>query len=59
MSELPNDPMILLSYVNTALRDRFSSLDAFCACYGADRKLLEQKLSLIDYQYDADTNRFV
>ena len=31
---LPNDPMILLSYVNTKLRDRDASLDQFC-----DRKV--------------------
>ena len=27
---LPQDPMILLSYVNTKLRDRDRDLDAFC-----------------------------
>ena len=27
---IPNDPMILLSYLNTALRDRYDSLAALC-----------------------------
>ena len=27
---LPQDPFILLSYVNTQLRDNFSSLEALC-----------------------------
>ncbi|MDY5783285.1 MAG: DUF4250 family protein, partial [Gemmiger sp.] len=31
MFMLPADPIILLSYVNTKLRDRDESLDEFCA----------------------------
>ena len=27
---IPNDPVMLLSYVNTQLRDYYSSLDALC-----------------------------
>ena len=27
---IPKDPVMLLSYVNTQLRDFYSSLDAFC-----------------------------
>lgn len=56
---IPNDPVMLLSFVNTQLRDFFSSLDAFCENFGADRKELEEKLRAIDYEYDADTNQFI
>ena len=56
---LPNDPMILLSYVNTQLRDFYSSLEAFCADKGTDQEELEAKLSAIDYEYDEVTNQFV
>lgn len=58
MGDLPESPMILLSFVNTELRDQFSSLDAFCTFHGADRKALEEKLDSIDYHYDAELNRF-
>lgn len=58
MNELPQDPMILLSFVNTALRDRFDSLDSFCSYHGADKEQLEKKLKTIDYTYDAKLNRF-
>ncbi len=58
MGDLPENPMILLSFVNTELRDQFSSLDAFCAVHGADRKTVEEKLGAIDYHYDAERNRF-
>ncbi|MCI5901593.1 MAG: DUF4250 domain-containing protein [Blautia sp.] len=56
---LPNDPVMLLSYVNTKLRDFYSSLDEFCAAEEADADELSEKLSSIDYEYDEVTNQFV
>ena len=56
---LPNDPMILLSFVNTKLRDQYSDLDALCDDLNADRAELEKKLADIDYEYDSSLNRFV
>ena len=56
---IPNDPVMLLSFVNTQLRDFFPSLDAFCENFGTDRKELVEKLHAIDYEYDAGTNQFI
>lgn len=56
---LPNDPVMLLSYVNMKLRDFYSSLDEFCAAEDADVDALAEKLSSIDYEYDEVTNQFV
>ena len=56
---LPNDPMILLSYINTKLRDNYKSLDALCDDLQADKLKIEEKLKSIDYSYDASLNRFV
>ena len=56
---LPKDPVILLSFVNTELRDHYTSLDKFCHAHGADRAALEQKLGDIDYCYDAATTQFI
>ena len=56
---LPNDPMILLSYVNTKIRDDYPSLDALCDDLNADREEIEKKLKAIDYAYNAELNRFV
>ena len=56
---LPNDPMILLSYINTKLRDDYPTLDALCEDLNADRAELEDKLKAIDYSYNAELNRFV
>ncbi|ARP50613.1 MULTISPECIES: DUF4250 domain-containing protein [Caproicibacterium] len=56
---LPKDASMLLSVINTRLRDTYSSLDELCSSLSIDRKELEQKLSAIDYVYDADHNQFV
>ena len=55
---LPQDPVILLSYVNTKLRDDFSSLDELCAALDLDRAALEEKLAAIGYTYDRAQNQF-
>ena len=49
---LPNDPMILLSYINTKLRDDYPSLDALCDDLQADKAEIEQKLGAMEYTFD-------
>lgn len=56
---LPEDPVMLLSYVNTQLRDHYPSLEEFCQSQGVDRRVLTEKLRSIDYEYEAEQNRFV
>jgi biotin operon repressor len=55
---LPNDPMILLSYLNTRLRDDYASLDALCEDLDLSRAELEKKLEAVGFAYDAEQNRF-
>ena len=55
---LPQDPYILLSYVNTKLRDEYSRLDALCDGLDADQAELTGKLSGAGYAYDPDVNQF-
>ncbi|MDO4522506.1 MAG: DUF4250 domain-containing protein [Eubacteriales bacterium] len=55
---LPKDPMILLSYINTQLRDHYPSLDALAEGLGVDAEEIIKKLSAIDYEYDAERNAF-
>ncbi|MCD7885830.1 MAG: DUF4250 domain-containing protein [Lachnospiraceae bacterium] len=57
--ELPSDPMILLSYINTQLRDNYESLDDLCAGLGVPRQEIVEKLRAADYEYDAGRNAFV
>lgn len=56
---IPKDPVILLSYVNTQLRDYYESLEALCTCRGIKKKDLIRQLDQIDYHYDSDTNQFI
>lgn len=56
--DLPNDPMILLSAVNTKLRDYYKNLDEMCEDMNVDKDELTKKLSEIDYEYDEELNRF-
>ena len=53
MSELnlPSDPMILLSFINTKLRDFYPSLDALCEDANISKDEIVKKLSAIDYTY--------
>lgn len=49
---IPQDPMILLSYLNTKLRDEYKSLDLLCNDLQLDKSDIIQKMSSIDYAYD-------
>lgn len=59
MNKLPKDPVILLSYVNTQLRDYYSTLEDFLSSTGTDENELKKTLSAIDYEYDHTLNQFV
>lgn len=55
---IPRDPVMLLSYVNTQLRDNFDSLDSLCSFFGIDKKEITDKLEAIDYVYNISENQF-
>ena len=55
---LPNDPAMLLSYVNTKLRDEYATLDELCEDMQIDETGLRGKLESINYFYDDMTNQF-
>lgn len=59
MAGIPKDPVMLMSLLNTKLRDRYSSLEELCQDLEADQAELEKKLETIDYRYDAGKNQFV
>ena len=56
---MPNDPVMLLSFINTQLRDNYPTLDELAAAYGVNADDIRNKLGSIDYTYDAESNRFV
>jgi len=56
--QLPKDPVILLSYINTQLRDNYSSLAALCEAFECNEESIINTLKSIDYHYNSDTNQF-
>ena len=59
MMKLPEDPVMLLSFVNMKLRDQYASLDDLCDDLNVLRVEQEEKLGEIGYFYNAKENRFV
>lgn len=59
MSELPKDPMILYSVLNTKLRDFYESLDALCEDMEVDKQALLATMAGVGFRYDPDRNAFV
>ena len=55
---IPSDPLILLSYINTKLRDEYSSLDLLCEDLGTSRDDLTKKLMSAGFLYDEERNQF-
>lgn len=56
---LPKDPVMLLSYVNTQLRDNYSSLEDLCDSLNESKEEIAAKLAGINYEYNAELNKFV
>ncbi len=59
MTDLPKDPMILLSYLNTQLRDFYPTLDELCNSLNVDKQTICNTLEQIDFSYDESINQFV
>ena len=56
---LPNDPIILLSVVNTRLRDLYPSLEELCSAEDISTEELQGRLAAADFHYDQEQNRFI
>lgn len=60
MENIPQDPIILLSYINTKLRDLYpGGLADLCDDMQLDRADLEARLAAAGFEYNPQTNRFV
>ena len=55
---LPKDPVMLLSVVNTELRDHYPSLAELAKAYGVSEEEITEQLALIKYEYQPETNQF-
>jgi biotin operon repressor len=58
---IPKDPVMLLSYMNTQLRDNYGSLEALAEGLDIGKDELDEmvrKLEGIGYSYNAEGNKF-
>lgn len=55
---LPKDPVILLSFINTHLRDRYPSLEELCKSCDIPMEELSDTLAAIGYHYQPERNQF-
>lgn len=59
MANIPKDPVMLLSYLNTQLRDFYPDMDELCRSLDLDRKTVDEAMASIDYAYDSAKNQYV
>lgn len=55
---LPKDPVMLMSVLNTKLRDRYDSLEALCDDLELNRDELTIRLQEAGFDYDPEQNQF-
>ena len=56
---VPKDPVMLLSYINTQLRDNYPSIQELCSSLDLEQEEIMSKLRAIQYGYDQERNQFV
>ncbi|MDO4438547.1 MAG: DUF4250 domain-containing protein [Eubacteriales bacterium] len=59
MNSIPNDPVMLLSFVNTRLRDEFDDLEDLCAYYEISPKDIDKKLNELGYVYNSENKQYI
>ncbi|MCM1523272.1 MAG: DUF4250 domain-containing protein [Ruminococcus sp.] len=55
---LPNDPVMLMSVINTKLRDFYPDIEALCGDMDISAAELTEKLEAAGFVYDREQNRF-
>ncbi len=55
---LPEDPFILLSVINTKLRDEYKDLNALADGMDEDASYIKEKLESAGFKYDENSNQF-
>ncbi len=57
-TQLPEDPIMLMSFVNMKLRDDYDSLQALCDDLDLDEAWLTTKLADAGFEYNPSANKF-
>lgn len=56
---IPKDPVMLVSFLNLKLRDRYASFDALCEDLELDKETTANIVAAIDYHYIPEHNQFL
>lgn len=56
--KLPEDPMMLYSFINMKLRDFYPSLDALCEDMNVAKEVIVRTLKRVGFEYNPERNRF-
>ena len=56
---VPKDPIILASFINTKLRDEFQTLESACENLEIDKQELIEKMESVGLFYDKENNCFL
>lgn len=52
------DPYMFLSIINMKLRDEFEGLSDLCSTLDLEEKEVKDKLKIVGYSYNKETNQF-
>ena len=58
MNNIPQDPIMLMSWLNLKLRDFYPDLDSLCDDLGLDRKEIEEKMKTAGFEYSEEHRKF-
>ena len=56
---LPNDPIMLLSVVNTKLRDNYPSLSELASACMTTEEEITEKLATVNYHNDKNKKKYI
>lgn len=56
--KLPEDLMMLYSFINMKLRDFYPSLDALCEDMNVEKEVIVRTLKRVGFEYNPERNRF-
>lgn len=56
--KLPEDPMMLYSFINMKLRDFYPSLDALCEDMNVEKEVIVRTLKRVGFEYNPERYRF-
>ncbi|MFI3303770.1 MAG: DUF4250 domain-containing protein [Rikenellaceae bacterium] len=55
---IPQDPMMLYSFINMKLRDGYPSLEELCDDMNIDQTEVIEKLASVGFEYSVENNKF-